>query len=182
MAVAELSTSRLILIPLAREMIAAWVARPGFTLYHQTMRGWQELSFPPEWPGDAAAIFPSLLDAMSGETEVPGSFAIVELASQEVVGLAGTKGGPDPTGVIEIGYGLNPQSRGRGLATEAVGALVTHLLGQPGISTVTAQTAVHNVASQRVLEKVGFRRIGTDWSPQDGDLIEWSCQAPTTPM
>lgn len=75
---------------------------------------------------------------------------------------------------MEIGYGLNPGAWGRGYATEAVGALVTALLARPDVRRVTAQTATTNPASARVLEKLGFARVGTAWDEGDGDLILWA--------
>ena len=46
------------------------------------------------------------------------------------------------------------------LATGAVGAVVEHAFGPLGLHRVEAGTLVDNVASQRVLEKNGFERIG----------------------
>jgi ribosomal-protein-alanine N-acetyltransferase len=103
-----------------------------------------------------------------------GTYTVVERATGEAVGMVGTKGGPDADGAQEIGYGVNPSAWGRGYATEAVRALVAHLLSDDEIRTVTALTATGNVASQRVLEKLGFVRTGTAWSEEDGDLIAWA--------
>lgn len=66
-----------------------------------------------------------------------------------------------PDGSVEIGYGLLPEARGKGYATEAVDAAVRWALGEPGVTRVEAETDPENRASQRVLEKCGFRPTGT---------------------
>jgi ribosomal-protein-alanine N-acetyltransferase len=43
------------------------------------------------------------------------------------VGQLGAIGSLSGEGTQEIGYGINPEARGQGFATEAVGALVAHL-------------------------------------------------------
>jgi RimJ/RimL family protein N-acetyltransferase len=73
-----------------------------------------------------------------------------------VIGDAGTKGGADDEGRIEIGYGLAAPFRGKGYGTEAVRLLVDHLGSQPGVRVVTAEVEVGNVASRKLLERIGF--------------------------
>lgn len=63
----------------------------------------------------------------------------------------------DPN-VFEIGYSLNRQHWGQGLATEMVEALVAYGFATPNITAIVACTELPNVASQRVLEKAGFKR------------------------
>lgn len=64
-------------------------------------------------------------------------------------------------GSVEIGYGIAEENRGRGYATEAVGAAAAWALEQPGVCRVEAETEPNNTASQRVLEKCGFAPSGT---------------------
>ena len=63
-------------------------------------------------------------------------------------------------GDVEIAYRLAGRAWGRGLATEAAGALVAHALGSVGLPRVVAVTYPENQASQRVLDKLGFERRG----------------------
>jgi RimJ/RimL family protein N-acetyltransferase len=60
----------------------------------------------------------------------------------------------------EVGYVLAHRYWGRGLMTEAAGAVVEWLIAQPEIHRVWATVDLENVASQRVLEKVGMVREG----------------------
>lgn len=87
------------------------------------------------------------------------------------VWTVGLKGGPrvgdlsfkgfNSDGSVEIGYGIDEGYRGRGYASEAVGAAVTWALRQGGVTRVEAETEPGNAASQRVLEKCGFVPTGT---------------------
>lgn len=59
-----------------------------------------------------------------------------------------------------IGYWIDRARNGRGLATGAVEAVVEYAFGELELHRVEAATLVDNAASQRVLEKAGFERIG----------------------
>jgi ribosomal-protein-alanine N-acetyltransferase len=59
-----------------------------------------------------------------------------------------------------ISYFVDEARSGRGLAARAVAELVELGFGELELHRVDAGTAVANIASQRVLEKNGFRRVG----------------------
>jgi len=59
-----------------------------------------------------------------------------------------------------VGYWLGQAATGRGLATAALREIVGIAFGQLGLHRVQAETLLHNLASQRVLERNGFARIG----------------------
>lgn len=75
--------------------------------------------------------------------------------SGNIVGSLSFKGLND-NGMVEIGYGINPEYEGKVLMTEAVSAIVRWASGQPGVLSIEAETGPDNIASQRVLEKAGF--------------------------
>lgn len=75
-------------------------------------------------------------------------------------------------GVTEIGYGLEPEYRGKGYATEAVIAAVDWARKQPGVKRIEAETEPGNAASQRVLEKAGFIPTGT--IGEEGPRFVWN--------
>jgi RimJ/RimL family protein N-acetyltransferase len=60
----------------------------------------------------------------------------------------------------EIGYALVPSERGKGYCSEAVMIIVDYLFLSKEIVRIQAHTDVRNVASQRVLEKTGFKKEG----------------------
>ena len=57
----------------------------------------------------------------------------------------------------EIGFAFAPEARGQGFATEAVGAMVDRLFAR-GRHRLIAQTDMRNTATQRLLERLRFRR------------------------
>jgi RimJ/RimL family protein N-acetyltransferase len=62
--------------------------------------------------------------------------------------------------LVEIGYSLIPNERGKGYCTEAAKMLVDYLFLSKSIVRVQTHTDVRNLASQRVLEKTGFKKEG----------------------
>lgn len=60
-----------------------------------------------------------------------------------------------------LGYCLGEAAWGQGLATEAAGALLRWAFAALDLNRVQAETDTRNIASSRVLEKLGFRREGT---------------------
>jgi RimJ/RimL family protein N-acetyltransferase len=135
----RLVTSRLVLEPLSKETARAVVeGRPD-----GLKRG-------EGWPHD------DTLDALRMVAE-HGSDAWLILEDGVVVGDAGTHGPPDERGDVEIGYGLAPPVRGRGLSSEFVPALAQHLLARPEVNRVVAREVLaDNVPSRRALERAGF--------------------------
>lgn len=61
----------------------------------------------------------------------------------------------------ELGYMLRTEYEGQGVMTEALRGLLSQALGPDGLHRVTAYVDTENVASQRVLERLGFQREGT---------------------
>jgi len=58
----------------------------------------------------------------------------------------------------EIGFRFNPQFTGRGLATQAVSAVLGFAFGRLGMHRVVSCTDVRNERSWRLMERVGMRR------------------------
>ena len=59
-----------------------------------------------------------------------------------------------------VGYWVDRGANGRGLATEAVAAMLAVAFDDLRLHRVQAETLRHNVRSQRVLAKNGFEHIG----------------------
>lgn len=91
-----------------------------------------------------------------------------ELVGDVAVGL-------DPSGrVATIGYTLAPRFQRRGLAVEAAGAVVDRLFAVAGVHRVDASIDGRNLPSSRVLQRLGFERVGVApgavWA--DGERVE----------
>lgn len=88
-----------------------------------------------------------------------------------VVGSIGFFGPPedaaDGTPEVEVGYGLVASSRGLGLATEALAALLRRA-DSAGVR-VRASVAPDNAASLRVAAKSGF--TGVRGTTEDGEMV-----------
>jgi RimJ/RimL family protein N-acetyltransferase len=100
-------------------------------------------------------------------------FAVFEHESGAEVGDAGFKGPPDAEGMVEIAYGIHPEFQGRGYATEAAEGLVAFAFRDDRVRLARAHTKLEHIASQRVLEKCGFERIGEVIDPEDGLVLRF---------
>lgn len=72
----------------------------------------------------------------------------------------------DESETVSIGYRLRSQYWGHGYATEAAAAVVRLAFDQYRVSRAAATTMAVNLASRRVLERIGFRHTRTvhlDW-------------------
>lgn len=91
-----------------------------------------------------------------------GPLQILLVDDEVVIGGIGFFGPPDETGTVGLGHGVAPEAEGHGYATEALRALLHHGFADARVRRVLADTAHDDVASQRVLEKVGLRRTFSD--------------------
>jgi RimJ/RimL family protein N-acetyltransferase len=111
------------------------------------------------------------LSATVGEAFTPNAWMMVE--DGEVVGLCSLVRVPYVGDTVMIGYGVAESRRGRGIARRAVADLLDWARADGRVSTVTAETSIHNVPSQRVLEANGFERTGERIDEEDGELFCW---------
>ncbi|MEO6533909.1 MAG: GNAT family N-acetyltransferase [Pseudolysinimonas sp.] len=89
------------------------------------------------------------------------------------VGGIGFFGPPDADGRVEIGYGLVPAARGRGLASAALAEAIV-IAAAHGVTMLRADTDPANLPSSRVLERAGFVEL----PPSDG-LRHFALTLPT---
>jgi ribosomal-protein-alanine N-acetyltransferase len=80
---------------------------------------------------------------------------VADRANEHLLGWCGL-GVLDETGEVEVKYLLRPDSWGRGLATEAARQSLGYAFGEAGLDLVIGLTHPENIASQRVLEKIGL--------------------------
>ena len=123
-------------------------------------------SWPPELYDDDARAF-ALARLESFPEEVGWwHFYVVECEPMPTLaGIVGYKGPPDGAGTVEVGYSILPERRGRGLAEEAVQALIDRAFERPDVQRVVAETLPALTASIRVLEKLGFVPAGAASEP-----------------
>jgi len=87
------------------------------------------------------------------------ALAALDVLSDEVVGAGMLHHLDAERDIVEIGYWVLPQARGRGVATTIARLLAEHAFTL-GVERVAAYVNVGNIASERVLERAGFTREG----------------------
>ena len=87
---------------------------------------------------------------------------------QVAVGRAGYHGPPDPAGMVEIGYAVDPAYRRRGYARAALEALLQRAAREPAVKTVRATISPDNLASLALASQYGFAEAGEQWDEEDG--------------
>lgn len=152
-----IQTARLTLVPFT------------LVLVHAALRDRAELSrllgarVPDDWPNDDVLVMLSqdalLLEAEPQRSE--WSYLVVHTSARALIGDIGFHAPPDANGSIEIGYDVLATYRRQGYAVEASEALLGWAFQQPEVHYVVAESLVENVASIRVLEKLGLRRVST---------------------
>lgn len=147
--VETISTERLVLRPLR-----ASDAGP-ITLHSSDRRvARMTTSIPhPYPPGAAQAYIEGTLTGRS--TEEAWAIDATGSDGEELIGVVSYK----PV-LGELGYWVGPPYWNAGYATEAVSALLAHLLGVRGLERLNAIAFADNAASAAVLQKAGFREVG----------------------
>ncbi len=155
-------TERLLLRPFERvdlEAFAAYRSDPDVARY----QSWST----PYTLADAERFLEGQLEAGADQPGGWRQLAVVERASGRLCGDCAIHLVAGQPATAELGVTLAPASQGRGLAAEALGALVTTLFERRGLHRVFACADDRNHPVQRLLERLGFRRearlVEADW-------------------
>ena len=158
----EIVTERLSLRPFQADDLEAFVA----------YRSDPEVARYQSW--DSAYSMADAESFLSSQRELvfgrPGEWlqlAIVERETGTVCGDCAVRVATEQPATAEVGVTLAQANQGKGLATEALTAVVTELVARRGIHRVFAEADDRNVSVQRLLERVGFRcearLVEADW-------------------
>lgn len=124
----------------------------------------------PEYPlADELDVLRPLAD----EAAAHPVFALMMIRTVDdgfAVGGIGFFGPPDADGSVEVGYGLVPAARGRGIASAALSEILRVAVTE-GVRRVTAETDPDNLASSRVLERAGFLELAADGAHRRFELL-----------
>ncbi|HEX2314525.1 MAG TPA: GNAT family N-acetyltransferase [Thermomonospora sp.] len=101
--------------------------------------------------------------------------AVLDRADRTFLGLVSlirmTAPPPDAAEpVLEIGWWVEPQAWGRGIATEAAAAVLAEAFDRVGAETVVARYQPANTGSARVTAKIGLQPVG-DVTDADGRAL-----------
>ncbi len=150
------------LLPATAEHFASMIA--GETLTDGTM-----LAATPVATPEVLAMLAGLAQTIA-EQFTPAAWLMI--ADHTVVGLLSITALVE-SDVAQIGYGVAPGSQGRGHAGAAVAALLAWARDDGRLSAIVAETSIHNLASQHVLERNGFAGTGERLDEEDGRLVCW---------
>jgi RimJ/RimL family protein N-acetyltransferase len=115
--------------------------------------------------------------------------AVLDRSTGELCGDCAVHLDEGPPRTAEVGVTFAPESQGRGLATEALRAFVTHLFSELDAHRVIAQADDRNEPVHRLLERLGFRcearHVDAEWFKGDWCTMrtyavlrrEWSSRA-----
>ncbi len=171
-----LETPRLVLVPVTLHVVEAVLAEDRAEV--ERLAG---ATFP-NWPGRAlierafAAQVERIRDDPSARLwgdrlmitrEKPGNPDEPRL----LVGSVIFHGAPTAEGVVEVGYGVEESSQGKGFASEATRACVEWAITQPGVRVVRASTPPWHTSSIRVLENSGLERVRVDDHEALGEVL-----------
>lgn len=84
---------------------------------------------------------------------------------------------PSQVEMTEVRYGMDPDFRGRGLATKAAEVVMTWAVETQGVKRFIAETQKRNEKSQGLLKKLGFveskEPLGFKEEEDDDNAVEW---------
>jgi [ribosomal protein S5]-alanine N-acetyltransferase len=128
------------------------------------------LTLAPGYPSPfSLEVLEMVAGARPGASDGYGPYFMVRASDDAVVGEIGAN---LDGATAQVGYTVVEPSWGQGYATEALRALLAHLLADPRIDRVVAETLVGHAASRRVMEKAGMRLHGRRVGEADGERAE----------
>lgn len=83
-------------------------------------------------------------------------------------GRAGFHAAPTAEGMVEVGYGVDPDLRRRGYARAALITLMERARTEPTVRTLRATISPDNTASLNLILDYGFAEVGEQWDDEDG--------------
>jgi RimJ/RimL family protein N-acetyltransferase len=150
----ELHTDRLLL----REFVTAdW---PAMLAYQRDPRYLRYYEWTDRTPGDAQRFVQLFLDQQEEQPRHKFQLAVVLKSNGQLIGNCGIRQASAGAHEADIGYELSPDQWGHGYATEAARAIVQFGFAELKVHRIWAWCIADNVASTRVLEKIGLKLEG----------------------
>ena len=138
--------------------------QPGDLDAFLAMRSDPELARYQSWRAmdrtEAATFIANMVNDEPGRPGEWMQLAIADQVTDAFLGDCALYAKVDDPDVAEIGFTLTRQAQGRGLATEAITALLDYLFQVKVFRRVIAICDVRNHSSYRLLERLGMRREG----------------------
>jgi ribosomal-protein-alanine N-acetyltransferase len=127
-------------------------------------------ALPAEWPDDEKRMRQQLKRVLDDpEQGLWIGCSMVRRADSVYVGGIGFHGKPNEFGQVELGYGVEPQYRRQGYASEAALALIDWARREQGVRRFVLRISPTNQPSLGMAAKLGFQQIGTQIDEIDGE-------------
>jgi [ribosomal protein S5]-alanine N-acetyltransferase len=141
----------------ARLLVRPWTENDAAAMHVifsdlEAMRFWNT---PPSRSADD--LLPGIRRSIAAPVEFHAAWAVVLKQTSQAMGFLNYHHREVQNGRLEIGYILARAFWGRGLATEAVTALLGHCFGDLEANRVEALIDPENHASMRLVERLGFQ-------------------------
>ncbi|BAY76426.1 GCN5-related N-acetyltransferase [Nostoc linckia NIES-25] len=133
------------------QLVFAYQSNPLYLLYSDWTHRTQN---------DVCEFVQMFISQQKEEPRTKFQLAVVLKEENRLIGNCGIRVNDSELGEANIGYELNPQYWGRGYATEAVQAILKFGFEELKMHRIWSWCVAENIASFRVLEKIGMRREG----------------------
>jgi len=151
---AELEIDRLLI----REVLAS--DTDDFLRYWQQEDYWRHVPIEPPTADSMAAKVNGWIQSQNQNPRTAYHLVVTDKRSSQMVGDAGLYIRSISSRTGEIGWGVISSHTGQGLATEICQALLRLAFDTLGLHRVFAQCRVENLASRRIMTKLGMREEG----------------------
>lgn len=165
-----LETTRLILVPLKHEQLILYKNDPKALAENLNVQYTERQHDPATAPDHEEAIEFWIKNTKEHREHFEWftNWEIILKEENVAVGGIGFSGLPNETGTTMTGYGLDVRYHGRGIASEALRAIIPWGFENENLIVIVADTPLLNFPSQRVLQKNGFCEVSRDEA-----LIHW---------
>lgn len=165
----RLVTDRLELQAFTPEIIDALLAADAQRLLVRTGARFPEPIGPPPLTENALAPLARTLENDAKQLGWCG-WLVVRRGARQALGAVFAHR-PDQDGVSLVGYTLYAGFERHGFATEAMRALLDWAFAEPRLTRARATVPPWHAPSLRVVEKLGFRRVGGATDPEVGEVM-----------
>lgn len=156
MIIENIKTERLILIPVTLQLTTLLLSNDFTEIENIGIR------MSEHWPTpDTNDILPIVHETLKRQ-DAPSGFEFWMIQCKEnntVIGDIGFHGKPDENGEVEVGFGLVREEWNKGYGFEALKGIAKWTKMQEGVKKIKADCLIDNVASRRILEKIGLKEV-----------------------
>ncbi len=163
----RLGTSRLVLREYTEDdstAVLAYQSDPRYLRYYP----WERRTFQ-----DVQRFVRTFIDWQSESPRRRFQLAVLLRESGTLIGSCGVRRKPDDDTEADIGFELSPEHWGRGYATEAATAMADFAFRGLGVRRLSSWCIAENVASARVLEKLGMSLEGRQVAAEHFKGRDW---------